>query len=143
MGLEFDIPEKECVDYRADEISEKQIVDDYDTYGAKYIIEDNYLISQFMSEEIYRWGIIGGQEGKDIEFHAAIAFEENSFFFNSDHVYVKANVTYDDAVHSKFAEETACAEVIFIKQYEQGKLYKLAVEPLGRLTDESWFTRSL
>lgn len=31
--------------------------DDYDTYGAKYKIDGNYLIAKWLDEEIYRWKI--------------------------------------------------------------------------------------
>lgn len=32
--------------------------DDYDTYGAKYKIDGNRLICQFLDEQIYCWNII-------------------------------------------------------------------------------------
>lgn len=40
----------------AEQIKKKE--DDVDTYGAKYKIDGDYLICQFMDEEIYRWNII-------------------------------------------------------------------------------------
>lgn len=73
---------------------------------------------------------------KGTEISNTIANEENSYFFNDDHVYLKAKAKYDDVTGSKFAEETACAEMRFIKQYEQGSVYKFVIEPLGALTDE-------
>lgn len=73
---------------------------------------------------------------KGTEISNTIANEENSYFFNDDHVHLKAKAKYDDVTGSKFAEETACAEMRFIKQYEQGSVYKFVIEPLGALTDE-------
>ncbi len=36
--------------------------DDFDPYGAKYIIDGNYLICQVMDEEIYRWNIVRNED---------------------------------------------------------------------------------
>lgn len=73
---------------------------------------------------------------KDTEISDTIAIEKNSYFFNDDRVYLEAKAKYDDGIDSKFVEEVACAEMRFIKQYEQGSVYKLVIEPLGALTDE-------
>ena len=74
--------------------------------------------------------------GKEEMKSDAITIEENSYFFNDDRVYLEAKAEYDDRIHSKFVEEFVCAEMRFIKQYEQGSVYKLVIEPLGALTDE-------
>ncbi len=40
----------------------KKEEDDFDTYGAKYIIDENYLICQSLGDEIYRWNIINRED---------------------------------------------------------------------------------
>lgn len=40
--------------------------DDFDTYGAKYIIDGNCLICQYMDDEIYRWNVIS--KGDEVLF---------------------------------------------------------------------------
>ncbi|MDE7250600.1 MAG: hypothetical protein K2N82_12125 [Lachnospiraceae bacterium] len=51
-------------------------------------------------------------------------------------MYLEAKAKYDNGIDSKFVEEFVCAEMRFIKQYEQGSVYKLVIEPLGTLTNE-------
>lgn len=73
---------------------------------------------------------------KNTEISNTITIGENSYFFNDNRVYLEAKAKYDDGIDSKFIEEFVCAEMRFIKQYEQGSVYKFVIEPLGTLTDE-------
>ena len=107
--------------------------------------EENYMeYRHFMwiEKEGFEEYMAGSRENtqdtpsKDTEISDAITIEENPYFFNDDRVYLEAKAKYDNGIDSKFVEEFVCAEMRFIKQYEQGSVYKLVIEPLGALTDE-------
>ena len=61
--------------------------------------------------------------------------DQNPYFFNKDHLHLKAYAKYDDMIHAQFVEEVVCAEMYLVKEYGQGSVYKFVVEPLGMLTD--------
>ena len=42
----------------------KSVDDHYDTYGAKYDIQDNRLVCKCLGEEIYHWDIV--REDNDV-----------------------------------------------------------------------------
>lgn len=60
----------------------------------------------------------------------------NSYFLDRDKMYLKAKAKYEDIESAKFVEEVVYAEMYLVKEYEQGSIFKFAVEPLGALTGE-------
>lgn len=62
--------------------------------------------------------------------------KENPYFFNKDYMYLKAKAKYEDIESAKFVGDVVHAEMYLVKEYEQGSVFKFAVEPLGTLTDE-------
>ncbi|MDE7403921.1 MAG: hypothetical protein K2M81_02315 [Lachnospiraceae bacterium] len=55
--------------------------------------------------------------------------KQNDYFFHSDKTYLKANAEYFDRITSEYKEEVIYAEVYLVKEYEQGSVYRLAIEP--------------
>lgn len=51
----------------------KKEEDDYDAYGAEYIIDGNRLVCKVLGEEVYQWKIV--QEGNEVKLVGDNAFE--------------------------------------------------------------------
>ncbi len=62
--------------------------------------------------------------------------KQNDYFFHSDKTYLKANAEYFDRITSEYKEEVIYAEVYLVKEYEQGSVYRLAIEPIVGLEYE-------
>ncbi|MBD5546337.1 MAG: hypothetical protein HDQ97_02895 [Lachnospiraceae bacterium] len=62
--------------------------------------------------------------------------KQNDYFFHSDKTYLKANAEYFDRITDEYKEEVIYAEVYLVKEYEQGSVYRLAIEPVVGLEYE-------
>lgn len=60
----------------------------------------------------------------------------NSYFFDAKQINLQANVEYFDRDEGVYKKGVIYAKVYFVKEYEQGSVYKFEIEPVGGLQYE-------
>lgn len=94
--------------------------DDFDPYGAKYIIDGNYLICQVMDEEIYRWNIVSKEDEVLI---TAVGFEKVDEQENTQDIQLKNVEKYKLYTPNSVYTSYEFCNHIFISIIDEEKKY--------------------
>jgi len=94
--------------------------DDFDPYGAKYIIDGNYLICQVMDEEIYRWNIVSKEDEVLI---SAVGFEKVDEQENTQDIQLKNVEKYKLYTPNSVYTSYEFCNHIFISIIDEEKKY--------------------